>query len=179
MFECKCSNSSCILGKSTNKYGGVRTDSCFEVQIADLKGLSVHLLNYNVVGFTFHSIYGTNKSYFENKWSTIQYIDLTNIEISGVEMQISKGIESLIFQLKNLTSNEIKSTPQIGQSNSCSTYLNSTLLNSKCLTINSIHGCVNNQNSTFFPYMAFSYEFSICVLRGILLTSVTILSNIF
>jgi hypothetical protein len=77
-------------------------------------------------------------------------------------MQISKGIESLRFQLKNSSSNEIKSTPLINQSNACSTYLNSTLVNTNCLTINSIHGCVDGKNSTFFPYLAFSYEFLKC-----------------
>ena len=60
MSKSKCSSSSCILGKSSNKYGGARIGTCFEVQLANLKGLSIHTLT-NVVGFTFHSINGTNQ----------------------------------------------------------------------------------------------------------------------
>ena len=164
LSESKCSSSSpCISASSTNKYGGERTDKCFEVKISDIKEIQVYTSDM-LVGFTFKYIDGTNKSYMENNVYSKNYsIQLANIEITGVNMNIRNGIESIQFQIFNSSSSSSKLTEIMGKNQSgCFTYPNSNSFNSPCLGIKSIHGCIDDKNLNYFPYLAFSYSFSVC-----------------
>lgn len=141
-------------------FGIKNSSSCFEVLTSNLKQMIVHTQE-NIVGFTFKFINGTIESYFENPIYLNNYtIDLINLDITSVNVMTGKGIASLQFELYNYTSNNSSMTQQIGQSNGCLSYLNSRFFNSKSLVIKSIQGCFDTNNSTYFPYMAFSYSFS-------------------
>ena len=150
-------NYSCLVLHSSNSFGSSRSGSCFEVSVADLNQLIIYTQS-NIVGFLFTLNDGTNRTFLENSIYSNNYtIGLSNKAIIGVNVYIGQGVEGLQFQFDDSTSTQI-----FGRSSGCLYYLNSTFMKIQYFLINSIHGCIDNVNSSYFPYIAFSYSFSKC-----------------
>ena len=171
-------NSTCLILQSSNSFGGSRTGSCFEVSVTDLKQMIIYTQS-SVVGFSFTLNDGTNRSFLENSVYSNNYtIELRSKAVDGVNVYIGKGIEGLQFQFDNSAS-----TPIFGKTSGCLYYLNSTFMKIQYFMINLIQVCVDNANSSYFPYIAFSYSFSKCPLKfsptssTILITNSTITSS--
>ena len=161
--ETKCTSLPYRVTKATNKYGKSRTGNCFQVPVDKLKQIVVHTETC-VVRFTFSFVNGTNQSYLErSKGITGNYtVDLNKQEIKGVNLKMGTGVESIQFLLKNSLNESTTLTREIGRSPyGCLAYLNSSFLNSPCLEIDTIYGCVDNNSLPYFPFMAFSYLFSL------------------
>ena len=159
----------CLALESTNSYGGSRSGSCFEVLVSHLKGIIVHTQT-SVVGFTFIFTNGSNTSFLENPVITNSVnIDLTSMYLTGLNVYTNPGVHGIQFILSNSVS-----TQTIGDSSGrCFDYLNSTFLKSQYLEIKMIYGCIDNNNSQYFPYLALSYSFSQCPLRTTITTTST------
>ena len=83
--------------------------------------------------------------------------------MNGVNLKIGAGVESLQFLMVNSSTNNATLTEMMGNSSSgCLVYLNSSFLNVPCFEINTIYGCIDDKNSSYIPFMAFSYYFSQC-----------------
>ena len=160
---CTCSNSYCQVLTATNTYGKIRTGNCFQVLVSSLKQIIVHK-ETNIVGLTFNFFNGTSSSFIEKSSITKSYsINLANATVNGVNLKIGTGVESLQFLLTSSSSNNASLTEMMGNSSSgCLVYLNSSFLNVPCFEINTLYGCVDDKNSSYFPYIAFSYYFSHC-----------------
>jgi len=157
----------CLALESTNSYGERRSGTCFEILVSHLKGIIVHTQT-SVVGFTFVFTNGSNTSYLENPvYTNSAYIDLTNMYLTGLNIYTWPGVHGIQFQQSNSGPSQM-----IGDSSGrCFNYLNSTFLKSQYLEIKIIYGCIDNNNSQYFPYLAFSYSFSQCPLRTTSTTS--------
>lgn len=152
----------CLVLETKNFYGTYTSQSCFNILVSDLAKMTIHTIS-SIVGFTFTFINGSTQSYIENERYTSNYtIELINISITSANIYIGNGIEGIQFQFFNSSSNESTLSPTIGQSIGCFSYFNSTSMNVKYLMINSINGCLQQNNLTYFPYLFFSYSFSQC-----------------
>ena len=152
----------CLVIQAKSFYGTYTSESCLNIQVSELANMTIHTIS-SIVGFTFTFINGTTQSYIENEGYTSNYtIELINISITGANIYIGNGIEGIQFQLFNSSSNESSLSPTIGQSIGCFSYFNSTSMNVKYLMIDSINGCIQQNNLTYFPYLFFSYSFSQC-----------------
>ena len=163
----KSENLNCMPLTASIYFGSKRVGSCFDVSVSKLKQIIVHT-QINIVGFTFNFIEGTNESYFENKGiMTDHAIDLNNIYLIGANVYVGEGIEGFKFKFYNLTTKTSNSTQIIGNSQSgCAFYFDSDsrFLKAQSLVITSMKGCVDDKNSTNFPFLEFSYLFSQCPL---------------
>ncbi len=117
----------CLILQSTNIYGNQRStfdqNSCFEVQVADLKEIIVHT-NLNLVGFTFNFKDGTTQNFMETSGSTNNYhIDLSTSDLIGCKIYLGEGIEGLDFQLYDWNTNQESLSAILGQSSSCFSFL--------------------------------------------------------
>jgi hypothetical protein len=163
----------CSLLTSKNIYGDQKRWNkddplCFEYSIESIKEMTVHTQT-NIIGFTFILFNGQNKSYIENTNYITSKIDLANRGIIGYNIYIGEGVDGLKFQLSDSSSTEL-----FGDlTNKCFSYLNSSFFKIQYLEINTISGCVEKNNLTFFPYLAFSFDFSNCQLRSTLTQSST------
>jgi hypothetical protein len=157
----------CLALESTNSYGESRSGTCFEILVSHLKGIIVHT-KMSVVGFTFIFTNGSNTSYLEDPvYTNSANIDLTSMYLTGLNIYTRPGVHGIQFQQSNSGPGQM-----IGDtSGRCFNYLNSTFLKSYYLEIKIIYGCIDNNNSQYFPYLAFSYSFSQCPLRTTSTTS--------
>jgi hypothetical protein len=152
----------CLVQQAKSFYGTYTSESCWNILVSDLANITFHTIS-SIVGFTFTFNDGSAKSYIENERYTSNYtIELINISITGANIYNGNGIEGLQFQLYNSSSKESTLSPTIGQSIGCFSYYNSTSMNVKYLMIDSINGCIQQNNLTYFPYLFFSYSFSQC-----------------
>jgi hypothetical protein len=152
----------CLILQAKSFYGTYTSKSCWNILVSDLANITIHTIS-SIVGFTFTFNDGSAQSYIENERYTSNFtIELSNISITGANIYIGNGIEGLQFQLFNSSSNEASLSPTIGQSTGCVSYFNSTSMNVKYLMIDSINGCIQQNNLTCFPYLFFSYSFSQC-----------------
>jgi hypothetical protein len=152
----------CLVIQAKSFYGTYTSESCLNIQVSEMANMTIHTIS-SIVGFTFTFINGTSQSYIENEGYTSNYtIELINISITGANIYIGNGIEGIQLQLFNSSSNESSLSPTIGQSIGCFSYFNSTSMNVKYLMIDSINGCIQQNNLTYFPYLFFSYSFSQC-----------------
>ena len=157
-----CLSTSCKVLTATNTYGKVRTGKCFQVSVPDLKQIIVHQ-ETTIVGLTFNFVNGTSTDFMEKASIKSYTIDLDFVEIKGVNLKVGEGVESLQFQLLNSSSNAQILTEMIGDSpNGCLFQLNSNFLNVLCIQINTIYGCVDDKNSSYFPYIAFDHHNNFC-----------------
>jgi hypothetical protein len=151
--------------QSTNSYGGRRSNfdqnSCFKVQVADLKEMIVHTQS-NVVGFTFIFKNETIQSYRESSYTKVFYINLRTSDLIGSKIYVGGGIEGLQFQLYDWSSNKESFSEIMGQSSGCFSYFNSNFMNINYLKIDSIQGCFDAKESNYCPFLSFSYSFSQC-----------------
>ena len=157
----------CLVLQSTNIYGGQRSNfqKCFDIQIDNLTEIIVHTKS-NVVGFTFNFNDGKIISFLETSGSTNNYtIDLIKNELIGANIFIGEGIEGLQFQLYNFNTNNVTLSEMMGQSIGCFSYFNSSSMKINYLKVDSIHGCVDDKNSNYFPFLSFSNSFSQCPFR--------------
>jgi hypothetical protein len=160
----------CLVLQATNFYSASKStfdpNSCFEVQIADLKEMIVHTQS-SIVGFTFNFNDNTTKSYIENSTELNNFtINLRSIDLIGVNIYIENGVEGLQFQLFDWNLNKESISLTMGQSSGCLHYLNSSSVKIKYFKIDSIRGCVDEKISNYFPFLAFSYSFSQCPFRN-------------
>ncbi len=168
----------CFLQTSKNIYGDQKRWNkedplCFEYTIGSIKEMIVHTQK-NIVGFTFILLNGQNKSYIENTNYITSKIDLANRGIIGYNIYIGEGVDGLKFQLSDSSTTEL-----FGDlTNKCFSYLNSSFFKIQYLELNTISGCVEKNNLTYFPYLAFSFDFSNCQLRSTLTQSSTTHSTI-
>jgi hypothetical protein len=160
----------CLVLQSTNIYGGQRYTfdqiSCFEVLVADLKEITVHV-QLNVVGFTFNFKNGTIQSFMEVFENTSNFrIDLSTSHLIGAKIYVGEGIEGLQFELNDWNTNQKSFSEMIGKSTGCFSYFNSNFVNINYLKIDSILGCIDKKGSKYFPFLSFSYSFSQCPFRN-------------
>jgi hypothetical protein len=162
------SQSNCMPITTRNRFGNKPDGSCFEISISDLNQMIIHTQT-NIIGFTFNFKNGSNQSYIEN-WSVIKnfVIDLNNIYMTGVDIYVGRGIEALKLQLYDSMTQNFNSTEIIGDSqNGCFSYLNSSFFKSQSLVIDSIKGCLGNNQLNYFPFLVFKYSFSQCPIQVI------------
>ena len=157
--ESKCSNETCPVLSATNKYGRTRTGKCFQIRVSKLKEIVVYT-DQCVIGFTFKFLNGARSDYFERKTLKSNYtVDLmNNKEMTGVNLKVGIGVESIQFHFNNSILTEMMGN----SSDDYLLHLNSSFFNSQCLQIHTISGCVDDRNLEYFPFMAFSYYFSLC-----------------
>jgi hypothetical protein len=152
----------CLVLQAKSFYGTYTSKSCWNIQVSDLANIKIHTIS-SIVGFTFTFNDGSAQSYIENEKYTSNFtIELINISITGANIYIGNGIEGLQFQLFNSSSNESSLSPTIGKSTGCVSCFNSTSMNVKYLMVDSINGCIKQNNLTYYPYLFFSYSFSQC-----------------
>jgi hypothetical protein len=162
------SQSNCMPITARNRFGNKPDGSCFEITISDLSQMIIHTQT-NIIGFTFNFKNGSNQSYIEN-WSVIKnfVIGLNNIYITGVDIYVGGGIEALKLQLYDTMTQNFNLTEIIGDSqNGCFSYLNSSFFKSQSLVIDSIKGCLGNNQLNYFPFLEFTYSFSQCPIQVI------------
>ncbi len=105
-------------------------------------------------------------------------IDLKNVHLTGSTVYIGEnGVEGLQFELYNSTSKNSNSTKIIGYSRSCTSNFNSKFLRANSLVIDSISGCVDDKNLTYFPFIQFTHSFSQCTPDERFGTTVTSTTN--
>jgi hypothetical protein len=123
----------------------------------------------SIIGFTFNFRNGSSQSYNENSGTTNKFvIDLNNIYMTGVNIYAGYAIEALKFQLYDSIKNQYNSTEIIGNSQQgCFSYFNSSFFKSENLVIDSIKGCLSNNQLNYFPYLEFKYSFSQCPIQVI------------
>jgi hypothetical protein len=158
-IESKCSNETCPVLSAINRYGRTRNGNCFQISVSKLREIVVYT-DRCVVGFTFKFLNGTILNYFERKTFKRNYtVDLTNNkELIGVDLKVGIGVESIQFHFNNSISTEM-----MGESpDDYLLHLNSSFLNLSCLQIHTISGCIDDKNLQYYPFMAFSYYFSLC-----------------
>jgi hypothetical protein len=161
----------CLVLQATNFYSASKStfdpNSCFEVQISDLKEMIVHTQS-SIVGFTFNFNDNTTKSYIENSTELNNFtINLRSIDLIGVNIYIENGVEGLQFQLFDWNLNKKSISQTMGQSSGCLHYLNSSSVKINYFKIDSLRGCVDEKISNYFPFLAFSYSFSQCPFRNV------------
>jgi hypothetical protein len=158
-IESKCSNETCPVLSAINRYGRTRNENCFQISVSKLREIVVYI-DRCVVGFTFKFLNGTILNYFERKTFKRNYkVDLSNNkEMIGVNLKVGIGVESIQFHFNNSISTEM-----MGESpDDYLFHLNSSFLNSPCFQIHTISGCTDDKNLQYYPFMAFSYYFSLC-----------------
>ena len=156
----------CLVLRSSNSFGGSKFGSCFQYNVIDLKQMIVHT-EPSLVGFKFTLQDGTTKIYIKNSANLKNLtIDLTKMDIIGVNIYIENGVKGLQFQLYDWNSNTHSLSEIMGQSSGCFYYLNSTFMNIEYFQIYSIQFCVDDKGSNYFSYFSFSYLFSQCPFRN-------------
>jgi hypothetical protein len=151
----------CLVLESTNFYGEPRStfdpNSCFDVQVAYLKEMTIHV--QLSVGFTFTFNDGTSKKFMESSnFSKSFSIDLSTNDIIGANIYAEDGINCIQFQLFDWNSNKVSLSEMMGQSSGCFSYFNSSFMKIKYLKIDSIQGCIDNKESNYFPFLLFSFS---------------------
>jgi hypothetical protein len=156
----------CMPITAWNRYGTKPDGSCFEVSISDLNQMIIHT-QINIIGFTFNFKNGSSQSYNENSGIMNNFvINLNSIYMTGIDIYVGDGIEALKLQLYDSTTQKFNSTEIIGNSqNGCFSYFNSSFFKSKSLVIDSIKGCVDNNQLNYFPFLEFTYSFSQCPIQ--------------
>jgi hypothetical protein len=156
----------CMPITAWNRYGTKPDGSCFEVSISDLNQMIIHTKT-NIIGFTFNFKNGSTQSYDENSAKKNTFvINLNSIYMTGIDIYVGDGIEALILQLYDSTTQKFNSTEIIGNSqNGCFSYFNSSFFKSKSLAIDSIKGCFDNNQLNYFPFLEFTYSLSQCPIQ--------------
>jgi hypothetical protein len=160
------SQSNCMPITACNRYGTKPVGSCFEVSISDLNQMIIHTQT-NIIGFTFNFKNGSSQSYNENSGIMNNFvINLNNIYMTGVDIYVGDGIESLKLKMYDSMTQNFSSTKKIGNSQKgCFSYINSSFFKSQSLVIDLISGCVDNKKLNYFPFLEFTYSFSQCPIQ--------------
>jgi len=88
--------------------------------------------------------------------------------MTGVDIYVGDGIQGLKLELYDTLTQVMNSTEIIRNSQkSCFSYFNSSFFKSKSLVIDSIKGCVDNNQLNYFPFLEFTYSFSQCPMQVI------------
>ena len=161
------SQSNCMLLSAWNRYGSKPDNGvCFEVSISDLSQMIIHT-QISIIGFTFNFKNGSSQTYNENSGIMNNFVsNLNNIYMTGVDIYVGDGIESLKFQLYDPMTQNFNSTDIIGDSKKgCFSYFNSSFFKSQSLIIDSIKGCVDIKRLNYLPFLEFKYSFSQCPIQ--------------
>ena len=165
LFDDSLTSPNCLELSSSNIFGRTKSNSsCFSHLIDSLDEMTVYYTISGINGFSFDLKNGENKSYMENyHFKNYERINLNNLYLIGVDIWLSsRGVGGLQFQVYDKITQKYNITSKFGSTNECHFYLNSTFMKSNYLKINSISGCIDDENTTDFPKIEFTYSFSQC-----------------
>ena len=158
VYPCLVQNSSSIFGTLSS--------SCFSVSVSSLYEIIIHTdtSNTTILGITFNFINDASASYMEKSEISINNsIKLNDSEIRGVAIGGRDSIDSLQFQIYSYVSQNITWTPKFGGNSSNSSFLNASSTNSAFLLITTIYACIDCNQSSSLPSLAFDYTYSPCL----------------